>query len=177
MNYGLDEKIFLIFYNLPHPHFLNLLFGIISALGSYGFIWIVLAFFILRKKKKYFAKFFIGFLALYIISIFLQNSISRLRPYEIITGVKYLGLIDPGGYSFPSYHAASSFFAAAYLGKVVNKFKTHFLIFAVLISVSRIYLGAHYLTDVAVGAIIGIGLAKVVMGYGGQANRHSVALF
>jgi undecaprenyl-diphosphatase len=84
--------------------------------------------------------------------------------------------LQPTDYSFPSSHASSSFFAASVLSyfhlKNKNKKKKTSRInlnwpilyysIAALISYSRIYLGVHYFTDVVVGAIIGILLAKLL---------------
>lgn len=51
--------------------------------------------------------------------------------------------------SFPSGHASASFGSAALSGK------TLFYMWAVLISLSRLILGVHYLSDVVAGAIVG----------------------
>lgn len=168
----MDEQFFLLIYNLPHPYFLNLFFSLVSAVGSYGIIWLVFGMF-LKKKLKY----YLGVVLLTLLVFSLQNVIGRLRPYEALQGVFYLGFIDPGGYSFPSYHGATSFFGAVFLGEKLKKYKVYFFVLAVLISFSRIYLGAHYLTDVLAGAIIGVGVSEGVIRYGRCTNRHSVALF
>lgn len=168
----MDERFFLLIYNLGHPYFLNLFFSLVSAVGSYGFIWLVFGMF-LKDKLKY----YLGFILLTVVVFSLQNFIARPRPYEILSGVIYMGFINAGTYSFPSYHSATSFFGAVFLGEKLKKYKIHFLVLAALISFSRIYLGAHYLTDVLAGGIIGVGVGLVVMKYGRRTNRHSVALF
>jgi undecaprenyl-diphosphatase len=171
-----DKSLFLLFYNFPHPFFLNIFFGIVSAVGSYGMIWVLMAILSLRKKGEI-LRFFLAFFCLTAVCFWLQNFTARFRPYEVLEGVRYLGFIDPGGFSFPSYHAATSFFGAVVMSHKFKKYKGYFFILAAFISFSRIYLGAHYLTDILAGAIIGIVVAKVVINYGRRANRHSFALF
>lgn len=171
----MDENIFLLIYNFPHPAFLVFVFSIISAIGSYGAVWVLMALLLLRKRNL--LTFFLGFIFLTAIIFGLQNFTVRLRPYDMIAGVSYLGFIDPGGFSFPSYHTASSFFGAIFLGERINKYKRWFWLLAILISFSRIYLGAHYLTDILGGAIIGLVVGWGVMKYGGQTNRNRVSLF
>lgn len=172
----MDEKIFLLIYNLPHGSVLNFLFSIISALGSYGAIWVLIAIIFLKKRKEL-LRFFLGFFCLTIVIFWLQNFMARARPYDDILGVGYLGFIDAGSYSFPSHHAAASFLGAFFLGEKIKKFKIYFFALAILISFSRIYLGAHYLTDILAGGIMGVVFGKAVINYGRCTNRDSVALF
>ncbi len=59
--------------------------------------------------------------------------------------------------SFPSGHASESFASAA-----LSKSRI-FYIWAVLISISRLILGVHYLSDVIAGALLGYVLGKVAL--------------
>lgn len=63
-----------------------------------------------------------------------------------------------GKYGFFSSHASNSFAAAVFIFlHLRNKYKYIFLllIWAVVVSYSRMYLGVHYLSDITVGAITG----------------------
>jgi undecaprenyl-diphosphatase len=87
----------------------------------------------------------------------LKHSIQRDRPA--------LGLISETGYSLPSGHALMAFVffpTMIYLGKThiqttwkKNLYIGALLLFMVIISYSRLYLGVHYLSDVILGALIG----------------------
>ncbi len=91
----------------------------------------------------------------------LKNIVMRPRPYQADAAITPIRLETAGGYSFPSGHtqgAATLFFGLFYFIK-----KQWLLILAIMISVlvalSRMYLGVHYLTDVLAGALFGIGFA------------------
>ncbi len=109
---------------------------------------------------------FLVILALsYLIDILLQHFIRRQRPnFEKLTGYKMW--IET--YSFPSAHAAVSAGAATSLALLIS-FQSPIIavvtiacmtVFAMLIGVSRIVVGVHYLADVAVGWILGIVVAS-----------------
>ena len=70
-------------------------------------------------------------------------------------------IIVETGYGFPSGHAAGSFSVIPVLFKGYGKIKYLFLSLAILISLSRVYVGVHTLTDVLVGALIGFLAGKL----------------
>lgn len=86
--------------------------------------------------------------------------IARLRPCHDPKIMEKMRLVICGGqYGFYSSHASNSFFLVSFLSVLVRE-KYRFLpyillIWAVLISYSRIYLGVHYPLDIAAGAVIG----------------------
>lgn len=67
--------------------------------------------------------------------------------------------------SFPSMHASGSFGAAAISGEKL------LYLWALLISVSRIILGVHYLKDVIAGALLGYAIGKLAARYEKQAIK------
>jgi undecaprenyl-diphosphatase len=89
----------------------------------------------------------------------LKPLFKRLRPCHVEEFQSWIHL--PAGcggmYGFCSSHAANSFaIAVGYYLLTKNKFAGLVLVlWASLISYSRIYLGAHYPLDVIVGALVG----------------------
>lgn len=69
-----------------------------------------------------------------------------------------------GAYGFVSGHAANSFALAIFISQLFkNKWVTSgMIIWATLVSYSRIYLGVHYPGDVICGAVLGILLGWIV---------------
>lgn len=98
-----------------------------------------------------------------VLNMVLKSTFDRPRPqlFEWLT--------VPSSSSFPSGHAMSSaivYFTVAYLIARLEKrrWMRHLtivgaLLLVALISVSRLYLGVHYPSDVAAGVIIGLGWA------------------
>ena len=91
-----------------------------------------------------------------ITNVALKNIIARIRPYEVVEGLKLL--IEPqSDFSFPSGHTCASIGAAlAMYPFLERKWGIPLVILAVLISLSRLYVGVHYPTDVLGGAVVGV---------------------
>ncbi len=94
----------------------------------------------------------------------LKKLLSRERPYKIVEQLNTFG-IDLSDYSFPSGHTTASFSLATTLALNNPRFSIIVLFLAMLIAISRIYLGVHYPTDVAAGIILGVGCAIIVHFY------------
>ncbi|MGE5588182.1 MAG: phosphatase PAP2 family protein [Clostridia bacterium] len=65
--------------------------------------------------------------------------------------------------SFPSGHTTEAFSAALVLGDRWRKLRVVLLALAILVAFSRVYLMAHYLSDVAAGAALGAGGAALLL--------------
>ena len=131
----------------------------ITHLWDAGWFWIILGIVLLISKKTRkagiaaLAALAIGAL---ITNVALKNIIARIRPYEVVEGLKLL--IEPqSDFSFPSGHTCASIGAAlAMYPFLERKWGIPLVILAVLISLSRLYVGVHYPTDVLGGAVVGV---------------------
>jgi membrane-associated phospholipid phosphatase len=82
------------------------------------------------------------------------------RPRPVLEGLPPLGGA-PSSLSFPSAHATSSFAVATAMTRVEPLGGLAFLL-AFAIALGRPYLGMHYPSDVAIGALLGVALGLVV---------------
>lgn len=140
----------------------NKFFVFVTKLGDAGFIWIVISFILVCKKKT--RKIGVMCLTALICSLFvnnliLKNLVTRMRPFN--HNEQLVPMIDkPTDYSFPSGHTASSFSAGILLYRHFKKpYGIVVMVLASLIAFSRLYLGVHYPSDVLVGMISGIFMA------------------
>ena len=132
----------------------------ISFLGSaITLITLSLASIFLVKDKKYSKLIMLNLALSFILNKILKLIIARPRPPR-------LRLVIENGYSFPSGHSMVSFAFYGFLIYLINKnlknkkIKYSLIILLslliLLIGISRIYLGVHYVTDVLGGYIIGL---------------------
>ncbi len=93
----------------------------------------------------------------------LKELFDRVRPCEALEGVR---AIDGCRHSpsFPSSHAVNTFAAATLFAVFYRRWVTWVAFaLAALVSCSRVYLGLHYPSDVAGGAIIGSACALALV--------------
>jgi undecaprenyl-diphosphatase len=88
-----------------------------------------------------------------------KRFIGRARP--LVTGIADPYVFDPFKWSaayagLPSGHATTAFAVLAAFGSLWPRARTILLIYALLIAASRVAVTAHYPTDVAAGALVGI---------------------
>lgn len=142
----------------------NVVMPVLSISGNFGFVWFCITGFLFFSKvntKAAYATFWSLFFSALIGNIVLKNLIRRPRPFTVKEG--YNTLIDhPMDFSFPSGHTCSSFAAAASICYFYPLYGVFALALACGISVSRIYLCVHFLSDVLFSVFFGIAVAIAV---------------
>ena len=93
---------------------------------------------------------------------FIKHWIERPRPCHVMENINLL-VHCGGGYAMPSAHAANSFGQAMLFGYFYRSVRWYLMGYAVLISISRIFVGVHYPGDILVGTLVGLaaGLAGI----------------
>ncbi len=168
----IDEMISSWMLNIHGSSIFNYLMKIFSILGEGGLIWIVfllvILIFVVVKKRKVPVVLLAGAVVLLMGWLFndfcLKLLIQRVRPYrnETVFGDSFISFMNsihysyPSGYSFPSGHSFSGFNAATSI--TLYKKKLGFIAYplAFIIAFSRIFLGAHYFSDVLIGSFLGV---------------------
>jgi undecaprenyl-diphosphatase len=87
----------------------------------------------------------------------LKPLFARLRPSHAEPAITWLRLIQGRGgkYGLPSSHAANLFSQAVVIGAFYKSSRYYIYPLAILISLSRVYLGVHYPSDILAGALYG----------------------
>ncbi|MBN2504814.1 MAG: phosphatase PAP2 family protein [Bacilli bacterium] len=96
-----------------------------------------------------------------VLNSLIKITFRRLRPYVVDQQITNIRPQTSGGYSFPSGHTQG---AATVFGGLAVWLKKKWLtisviVIVVMVAISRMYLGVHFLTDVVVGGLLGVGLS------------------
>jgi undecaprenyl-diphosphatase len=171
---SLDQQLFLFLNHINHPFFDEIMRWI-----THRFTWIPLYIFLaylafVKTGLKHFL--LILFSAAFLITLsdqisvhFFKNVFLRYRPCHNELLKAQIHLIDGCGgiYGFVSSHAANTFAIAVFMGMILNSFYSKalylMLIWAFIVSYSRIYAGVHYPADIIVGGLLGSLLALIIL--------------
>ena len=151
----------LLLYVQEHFRFeaLTSIMRVITFLGDGGLLWILtaLALLLIPRTRRGGLDVALGTLLPWLLVEYVLKELThRPRPFTALTEVVPL-IALPSGYSFPSGHACAAFAAATALTLAFpDKSGNRAFIPAVLISLSRVYLGVHYPLDILAGAAFGM---------------------
>ena len=156
-----------LFFNANRNPVLDFFFKYWTHLGDGVFVGVLFIGLLIWKWRLA-----IIFLALGLAQLLFSQGLKRLvfrdipRPIRYFDGITDLKLIEGvthhGSFSFPSGHTITAFAVATFFAIVFRKSKSlsmTFLVAAILVAMSRIYLLQHFLRDVLAGSLIGVMIA------------------
>jgi len=172
----LDEKLFFLINHGTSNNFFNILMPALSAKG-----YLLMVPYVgyqlwkgYKDKDGYLQKIFwamgIAFFSFLLsdwIGQEMKNSIQRVRPCKVLEGVRLLAGCTTSG-SMPSNHAFNSFaYAMSFFyftkGHISVPWRLYPLLLASFVALSRVYVGVHYPTDIAAGALLGCGVSLALI--------------
>ncbi|MCB0830869.1 MAG: phosphatase PAP2 family protein [Solirubrobacterales bacterium] len=128
---------------------------LISKSGENGYLWFGIglagAAFDGKHRKQWLLASLIGPFAIGL-NFLVKLAVRRPRPQ--LEGLPPLGGA-PSSLSFPSAHATASFAAATAMSRIRPEMKLALFGAAAVMAVTRPYLGMHYPSDIAAGAVLG----------------------
>ena len=176
----LDSKLFLFLNNLGTTKFDAFWLSLSKIEANIVmYLFLIFLFFHIKKlRPKFLYIFYLLFVIALMITItdqganFFKDSFQRLRPCynESISDSLRLVKENCGGkYGFFSAHASNSFSLAIFFGLLFkNRIRYMIIItivYASLISYSRIYLGVHFPIDIIVGSSFGIFVGFIIYSF------------
>ena len=176
----LDSKLFLFLNNLGTPKFDT--FWISLSMIEANILMYLFLIFLLFYTQKTRPKFLYIFYLFSVIALMItitdqganifKDSFQRLRPCYDESIKDSLRLVKEncgGKYGFFSAHASNSFSLAIFFGLLFKNRIRYIIIitmiYALLISYSRIYLGVHFPIDIIVGSSFGICLGIIMYSF------------
>lgn len=162
-----DNWAYSIFVENLRSNEMTMIMKIITSFGNFLFILsIIIVLFLLYNNKKTIFIIFITVFFIVVFNTFIKVLIHRPRPYGY-------NLINETNYSFPSGHSmVTTVFYGLLIYLIFEQVKNKKLkiilitllsLLIVLICISRVYLGVHYLSDTIAGFALSIAYIMVFL--------------
>ena len=156
----IDGGILLWIQEFVRCAFLEPIFIVYTHLGDSGLLWIALSLLMLCFKRTRRAG-VVGLTALVLgalcTNVVLKHLVGRVRPWLTVEGLAAL-IAEHDPNSFPSGHTCAAFAAASAWWRTLPArwMRVTGVVLAVLMGLSRLYVGVHFPSDVLAGALVGL---------------------
>jgi undecaprenyl-diphosphatase len=163
---ALDARLYLGVNGQAHPRLLDQACKVLTVVTRGGWIWILGTFFAYRLGVPESGAALRAIIPGVAVSTFIAEYpikayFRRRRPFIDVVRALVVGK-EPGSWSFPSGHTCAAFAAAWTLSRYWPSARPLFFGVAATLGYSRVFVGAHYPGDVAIGAALGITFAELI---------------
>jgi undecaprenyl-diphosphatase len=161
---SIDRRLYTLIHGLPHSPVGDRYVTILSDLGE-GLGWVAAGIAVAwlggaKGRRAGLATAIASLGTTYLVQQVIKPVFKRNRPH-VGRDVMVIGIRTTDA-SFPSGHAASSFAAATALATFYPKSAPLGYALAAGVGASRVHLGHHFPSDVAVGAVIGVATGALI---------------
>lgn len=155
---AIDSWVFLHFNTRrkPAPWLDWVMLGF-TQLGSGTLAFLLAGLFYFQGQELLAYRLVLGTLTLWLMVELIKAAVRRPRPFAALVQARIVGARMPGR-SFPSGHTSQAFFLATLLVQALQPALVWVVLLylaAILVGITRMYVGAHYPRDVVAGAILG----------------------
>lgn len=147
-----DDKILIFFIGI-RINFLNSIATFIYNIEGYMLFAFMLFILLITKQKKKIIPLIVSFFLYFVITTLIKNIALRPRPFTKFNFPVLVNEIN-NMKSFPSGHATAASTLIPFF-KFNNTLYHVWILIAIIVSLSRVYLGVHYLSDVIAGFLLG----------------------
>lgn len=154
----LDAWIFLVInFRGARPNWLDRVMLVFTQVGSALMALGIVLVLYMAGERLFSYQFMLGTITLWLVVELIKLLVRRSRPHIRLLQTRIVGY-QMRGRSFPSGHTSQSFFTATLIVQYFHPDMWLVIILnliALLVGITRMYVGAHYPRDVLAGAILG----------------------
>ena len=179
----------ILFFQGIANSFLSFLFSIFDVFSNIDFFVFIFAILFLLVDKEIGFKYFLSTCFGFIFgSLFLKNTVKRLRPYEVNQEI----IADRSCYSF-SFPSNSAVFAGTNAFYTVNQTRVDLkrgnikklefsffvfiaIVYCIMVAIAKIYFADNYLLDVICGLLLGVFISLIIFKFI-KINSKTITIF
>ena len=143
------DKQISLFFTSYRIEILNLIALFFDKIKGYTIFIIIFGILLIKRQNKKILPLLVSFILYLGLTNLIKITVARPRPFVNLENAL---VNNTDSYrSFPSGHATAVFTLLPFLDFI----KVFWLIISILVALSRVYLGVHYLSDIIMGAMLG----------------------